>query len=202
MNRRYTFKSLSRGCIAALCVLFCAAALQAQSVSAGKWAQARDSVSEEELQKQVGAAKSMSDQLATWAKPVKESARPSTDNKLYSQSIILFDGSMHTVVPLGAVLHLPPALRSHVVSKATGDFTFWPNFLARNASWLSTKEVSLDMAKGDPKLARKVLQSVAKDTKLLVSVYKGCPISVLEPAPASASASTSASTDGSAKVSK
>jgi hypothetical protein len=153
--------------------------LHAQDQSAAKWAKARDVVSETDLREQAKTAKTMQDQLASMAKPVGD-VRPSSGNSLYTKSIILFDGEMHTVVPVGSVLHLPAPLRSKVISAPTGDFTFWPNFLKRNSAWLAAKEVPLEMAMGNSKLGRTVLNTVGKDARLLVSVYKSCPISILE----------------------
>lgn len=160
------------------------ACLQAQLAPAPpiQWDKARDTVTEEKLEKEAAAVRPMNDQLVAMMRPMPE-VRPSLESSLYRKSIILFDGEMHTVVPVGSVLHLPPALRNRVVAKPQGDFTIWPNFLKRNAAWLAGKEVPLKMAKGDAKLAAAVLRETAQSPLLLVSVYRQCPISVLEAAP-------------------
>jgi hypothetical protein len=148
------------------------------------WSHARDATSERDLQTAAGASRSMMDQLATMKRPLEDNI-PTSGNSLFSKSIILFDGEMFTLVPIGSVLYLPPELRNRILSQPQGDFTFWPNFLKRNTAWLGTKEVPLKMAQGDEKLAVNVLQEVKGGKKLLVSVYKDCPITVLEkPSPA------------------
>ena len=52
--------------------------------------------------------------------------------------------------------------------------------MKRNSAWLAAKEVPLEMAMGNAKLGRTILNTVGKDSRLLVSVYKSCPISILE----------------------
>ena len=144
---------------------------------------ARDVVSEAELRERIASTKSIAEQLATQTRPVTGTP-PNSSSSLYERSIILYDGEMHTLIPLGSVLHLPAELRSRIVTKATGSFTFWPNFLKRNAAWLGTREVPLDMAKGDAKAAKSVLSSLVKEPRLMVSVYRDGPISIMEAPPA------------------
>lgn len=141
----------------------------------------RDVVTEEELQKRAGASGTLKSQLqkAVEHAPVKN--RPSSESSLYRKSIILFDGQMHTVVPVGSLLRLPPAYRNRVIQKPQGPFTFWPAFLKRNESWLGTWEVPLKMAQGDEALAKRVLLQTAKESRALVAVYRGGPISILQP---------------------
>lgn len=167
---------------AAVCAVVCGGSLQAQEEPSLNWAKARDATSESSLLTAMSATRPLIDQLAGMKKPLTDVV-PSTGNSLYTKSLILFDGEMHTLIPVGSVLHLPVNLRSRVISKPQGDFTFWPNFLKRNSSWLAGKEVPLKMAKGDAKLAAAVLRETSTSTRVLVSVYKQCPISVLEAPP-------------------
>lgn len=149
----------------------------------------RDTVSESELKAQKARASGLGAQLAARTHPLKQ-PRPSTESSLYSQSIILTDGEKHTLVPVGSILHLPANLRDRVATEPKGDFTFWPAFLKRNAAWLAGHEVPLEMARGDRESAQRVLEQAGRDTRLLVSVYRGCPISILEAAPATANRET------------
>lgn len=157
---------------------------QAQSAPAKKGAP-REVVAEEDLRKTMLESKKLSGPLLSSSlktEPVPLTGpRPSTDNTLYARSIILYDGNEHTVVPLGSILCLPVEFQGCIVAQPTGKFTGWPKFLARNAAWLETHEVTLTMAKGDPAEAQKVLNSVKNGVKVLVSVYKGGPVSLLEP---------------------
>lgn len=145
--------------------------------------QTREVVTEEELKKLAQAENSLSSMLAKATTQAPVAARPSMESSLYRKSVILYDGTQHTVVPVGSVLQLPAGYRNRVVEKPVGTFTFWPAFLERNASWLGACEVPLSMAEGDPEVAKKVLASTARDSRVLVAVYRGGPITILEPVP-------------------
>ncbi len=152
----------------------------------------RAAVTEQTLRKQAGSATTLNALMAAKSKAVGET-RPSTESSLLSSSVILSDGEKYTLVPAGSILHLPATHRSHVVEKPQGDFTFWPNFLQRNATWLAAKEIPLTMAKGDAKAAQQVLHEVATERRVLVAVYKNGPITILEPKPGAADADKPAS---------
>lgn len=139
-----------------------------------------DVITEQALKAQVAGASKLSTALSARTSPVGD-VRPSSGSSLLTSSIVLFDGEMFTLVPVGSILNLPRAHRRKVVPEPTGVFTFWPSFLERNASWLRAKEVPLKMAKGDSKSAEAVLKETSADARVVVSVYKGGPISILEP---------------------
>ncbi len=109
--------------------------------------------------------------------------KPDLTPSLYKKSVILFDGDVHTVVPIGAILRLPPDYRGRVIDKPKGDFLFWPAFVEKNKNWVAGWEVPLAMAKGDAALAQNVMKQSSQETRVLVAVYKSCPITVLEPVP-------------------
>lgn len=142
---------------------------------------AREVTSEKALREKMRASKRMSDYKGAF-EPTAE-VKPDLTPSLYKRSIILFDGDVHTVVPIGAVLRLPPTYRSRVIDKPKGDFLFWPAFLEKNKNWVGGWEVPLAMAKGDATLAQNVMKQTAQDTRVLVAVYKSCPITVLEAVP-------------------
>lgn len=139
-----------------------------------------DVITEKGLQSQVASATKLDTALSARTSSVGE-VRPTSGNSLLTSSIVLFDGEKFTLVPVGAVLNLPRTHRQKVVSKPEGEFTFWPSFLERNASWLIAREVPLKMAKGDAKAAEAVLRETSAESRVVVSVYKGGPISILEP---------------------
>ncbi|WP_265595435.1 hypothetical protein [Verrucomicrobium sp. BvORR106] len=145
--------------------------------------QARDVVTEEELKKLAQPENTLSSMLAKATTQAPVAARPSMESSLYRKSVILYDGAQHTVVPIGSVLQLPAGYRNRVVEKPVGTFTFWPAFLERNAAWLGAWEVPLSMAEGNAEVAKKVLASTVKDSRVLVAVYRGGPITILEPVP-------------------
>jgi hypothetical protein len=174
MKRHLFFASDSRAFFAACLLTFCGNHVQAQ--------QARDVVSEDALKQQVGTVPPLKTQLTAKAKPLTTKP-PAIQSSLWARSIILGDGEKYTLIPVGAILHLPEALRSHVLSKPQGDFTFWPNFLKRNQAWLGAKEVTLTLSRGNAQEANALLKSVSRDPRVLVATYKGGPITILEAAP-------------------
>ncbi len=179
MNRVATASvTLRRGKIIALGVASLLGSLIAQEKSQNP---ARDVISESNLRQMVMATPSLKSQLKIQAKPVT-GAPPKMESSLWTKSIILSDGEKYTLVPVGSILHLPASLRSRVLAKPQGDFTFWPNFLKRNESWLGGREVTLGMSRGNRQAAKELLASVAHDQRLLVAIYKGGPITILEPA--------------------
>lgn len=143
--------------------------------------QAREVVSEERLRRNVSGAVGMKEQLKSKTMPVMGKA-PTAQSTLWSRSIILTDGENFTLIPVGSILHLPVDLRSRVAAKPVGEFTFWPNFLRKNSSWLEAKEVTLSMSRGNASEAKSLLRSVVRHPRLLVAVYKGGPITILEAA--------------------
>ena len=156
----------------------------------------RDAVTEKELVKRLESAPKLGDLLKPHARPRLPGApKPLPKPSPLSRFIILFDGEKHTLIPLGSILHLPVAHRARVVAKPRGPFTVWPKFLKRNVGWLSAKEVPLAMAKGDTKAAESVLREVATDDHAVVSVYKGGPISILEPASAASEVGDASKSD-------
>lgn len=144
--------------------------------------QARDVVKEQDLKQQATGARSLKEQLAATTKSVQPGQSPTVGHSLWAKSIILTDGEKFTLVPVGSILHLPAELRSRVVAKPQGDFTVWSNFLRRNSDWLAAHEVPLEMARGDSAQARAVYLGIARERRVLVAVYKGGPVTVLEPA--------------------
>ncbi|MEI6714198.1 MAG: hypothetical protein WCO60_10625 [Verrucomicrobiota bacterium] len=130
-----------------------------------------------------GLAQTANQHLASLAQKTRPaSTPPSSESSLLTSSILISDGDHFTIVPIGCVLHLPATLRSRVIPKPKGDVLFWPDFLKRNSSWITAKEVSLPMAHGDTKEARAILKQVETETRIVIAVYSGCPITILEPA--------------------
>lgn len=140
---------------------------------------ARDVISDGELAERMAGSGGTAAYVKKKAQPVV-GARPKPDTSPYTNSIVLSDGEMYTLVPNGAILHLPVQLQQYVVEKPVGNFLLWPSFLDRNEAWLAAQEVPLDMAKGDAKAAARVMNALVDPGKVLVSVYRSNPISVLE----------------------
>lgn len=111
--------------------------------------------------------------------PIKQ--RPVAESSLASSSIFLFDGTNCTIIPVGSILHLPAELQNRVAKGIQGNFVLWPEFLKLNKAWLLAQEVPLAMARGDSKAAEPILRSLSQESHAVVSVYRGGPISILEP---------------------
>lgn len=144
-----------------------------------------DTATPQSLEKDIQATASFDSQLLKLkAKPQFE-GRPDVQNSLLTSSLFLSDGKHYTIIPVGSILALPNQYRNRVIPQPAGDLTFWPNFLKLNSSWLAAKEVPLQMAKGDTKAGEAIMRSLSlsPSSRVLVSVYKNCPISILEPAP-------------------
>ena len=104
-------------------------------------------------------------------------ARPG-EQSLIQQSDILSDGNNWTLVPKGAVLHIPAALSNRVGAKPVGTLLSWIDFLTVNRGWLFTEEVTFDQAAGKTPIPPSRHDFWKKNGKVIVAVHLGGPISV------------------------
>ncbi|MEY4484647.1 MAG: hypothetical protein RL693_2099 [Verrucomicrobiota bacterium] len=104
-----------------------------------------------------------------------------TKPDLYRDAAILTDGESHTILPTGSVLGYTEALSNRLVDKKHGEFVFWPEFYHKNKSWIKLQEVDVAMAKGEVPLTEEMLKNLQTEEKMTIAVYKGNPVSVLEP---------------------
>src|SRR4051812_36968738 len=188
------FPVLALGCVLAIASAGPTARAQAgldNTVATAQRGATHDAITEQELRKQVEGTAKLESLMAKKTRPVGD-VHPAPESSFMTSSIFLSDGGTFTVVPIGAVLNLPPAHRHHVVEKPKGEFILWPTFLKTNSSWLAAREVPLKMAKGDPEIAKAVLRETSPDTHVVVSVFKGGPITILEPPPEGAVPANSA----------
>lgn len=119
----------------------------------------------------------------------------SGDQSIIRQSDILTDGTHWTLVPKGAVLHVPAAMASRVGSNPAGKLLPWMDFLVANRAWISTEETSFDQAAGKVPLLAERRASWQKFNKVVVAVHQGGPISVIVPEkPATTTTATAAAT--------
>lgn len=107
----------------------------------------------------------------------KEIIRPKEES-IISQSTILHDGESWTLVPKGAVLHTPLAMKDRVGAKPVGSLLPWTEFLTKNRAWLSTQEVDLAQAAGRSPLPADRAEVWFKLNKVVVAVHFAGPISV------------------------
>ena len=106
------------------------------------------------------------------------------EQSLIKQSDILHDGSNWTLVPKGAVLHVPAQMSPRVGAKPLGTLLSWNDFLTANRAWITTEEVSFDQAAGKKSLPDGRKEYWTTQTKVIVATHLGGPISVRTPAPA------------------
>lgn len=106
------------------------------------------------------------------------------EQSLIKQSDILHDGSNWTIVPKGALLHVPAQMSARVGAKPLGTLLGWTEFLTANRAWIATEEVSFEQAAGKKPVADTKKEFWATQTKVVVAVHQGGPISVRTPQPA------------------
>lgn len=144
----------------------------------------KDRVTGEEL-----SARRTASPVSTLTQPSAEEervARPSQES-IINQSLILTDGTNWTLVPRGAVLHLPEAHQGKVGGRPVGNLLSWTQFVAANRSWVSAEEITLRQAEGVHELDERRTAFWPKQDKIIVAVYLGGPISVVAPSNETAS---------------
>lgn len=102
--------------------------------------------------------------------------RPDSQS-IISQSTILSDGSRWTIVPQGAVVHIPENLKSRVNAEPAGELVSWNDFLTANHSWISTCEMDFEQAAGKAALPVERTAFWSKQNKIVVAVHQRGPIS-------------------------
>jgi hypothetical protein len=123
------------------------------------------------------------DPMIRLAKPADDQAGTvgTEPQSIIKQSTILNDGKNWTMVPNGAVVHLPPALKQRVNTPPAGTLLPWLEFLTLNRSWISTSEVTFDQAAGSQALPEERTSFWTKQNSLIIAVHQNGPISVLIP---------------------
>lgn len=105
---------------------------------------------------------------------VSRAASPS----IISESTILHDGTHWTLVPKGAIVHLPESLQSRVNVRPVGTLLPWADFLRKNRTWLVSSEVTFDEAAGNQAIPAERAARWESEEKIVVAVHSQGPISV------------------------
>jgi hypothetical protein len=100
------------------------------------------------------------------------------EQSIIKESAILHDGKHWTLVPKGAVVFIPTALKNRVNIKPVGTLLAWADFLVKNRSWITTTDISFDQAAGTESLPAERAAFWAKQDKVVVAVHQNGPISV------------------------
>jgi hypothetical protein len=101
------------------------------------------------------------------------------NQSIIKDSTILHDGQNWTLVPKGAVLHLPEAMKSRVNVRPVGTLLAWSDFLMKNRGWITTADVTFEQAAGTVALPEERAAHYRKLNRVVVAVHQTGPISVL-----------------------
>jgi len=145
-----------------------------------------DPVTPEEMAERQKISPASTIQQAQTTATVEAKVQRAGEQSLIKQSDILHDGSNWTLVPKGAVLHVPAQMTPRVGAKPLGTLLAWNDFLAANRAWISTEEVSFEQAAGKKPLNEDHKEYWTTQTKVIIATHQGGPISVRIPAPAEA----------------
>ncbi|MBK1791572.1 hypothetical protein [Persicirhabdus sediminis] len=106
----------------------------------------------------------------------KSSTRHKRD--LLAQSTILASKGTWTIVPKGAVVHVPEYLRKHVVVAPAGKLVSWAEFLKNNRRVVKSMEVQSDVANGLQPIDELVKEQMMLQRVIVVAVKNRNPIAV------------------------
>jgi hypothetical protein len=113
----------------------------------------------------------------------KPPSKPAKPKNYYDGATIIAVSGVHTVVPQGAVIYVPPSLTEMIVKEPQGKLMRWPEFLEKHSKWLNTRKVSWETAKGEDPIKEEERKTFAEGEKIIVAVFGKNPITVLEPPP-------------------
>lgn len=113
------------------------------------------------------------------AKEVPDPSKASQTGNIVDESDFLSFNGRSTLVPKGAILHIPPYLKDRLKFTPGNPLLPWGDFYAVNRAWITTVEVSRIQAEGNQALAEETSKSIGKSTSLVVATFKTGPISVL-----------------------
>lgn len=122
--------------------------------------------------------------------PTDESAALSSSREVSpAHSIVLHDGTNWTIVPQGALIHVPKTLQTRIADRRIGNLMSWKEFLAANREWLGAESVSIRQAEGTDALSERRLEYFSHQGRMIVAVHSGAPI-VMASGPESSVAQT------------
>jgi hypothetical protein len=137
-------------------------------------------------------------------RPSREAAaatpRERKPGDLVGRSTVLSYGGNWTIVPKGAVLHVPGFLRTRVDVPQQGTFVAWSDFYAKNRGWIHLQTVKMEQARGEKEMPEGLAEAYSKIGRVVVAVCHGGPIS-LRPATGGKAAPAAASGTGPVPVS-
>ena len=100
------------------------------------------------------------------------------EHGLTSRSSIISSLQDWTLIPKGAVLHVPPLYQKRVDGTRNGNLIAWPEFYRKNRNWIREVPITIQQASGENPLTAEFLQRSKSSGQILVTVCRGGPISV------------------------
>ena len=133
-------------------------------------------------------ARRQAHQKAEMPKGVVESTAPAAPVNMedkaaafMARSIFLVDGRNCTLLPLGAVIHIPKNRADSAVKTTPKPQLAWNKFYSSNLSWLREFELSVDEVMGKKEVDIERVKAATKSGAIVVCTYLKQPVS---PAPA------------------
>lgn len=159
--------------------IFCLAAFGTLAVAAPQKPVIRDRITPEELEAR--RAKSELPYKVLEGSGVKkaEVEKSEVDEvaDLMARSLFLSDGRRCTILPAGAVIHIPAAKEAQVSRSAPNlPMVSWSEFMRGNSSWIREFELDNDQVTGTKPFEPKVAQSLGGSGSLVVSTYLKQPV--------------------------
>lgn len=112
---------------------------------------------------------------------VVEGDDPSKTNRpadlLESSDFLCFSGAA-TLVPKGAILHVPESMKSRVAFAPGSAIVTWSQFSAENRGWIKTVELTLEQVTGKAPLPETLVDSMEKSRQVMIATVQGGPITV------------------------
>jgi hypothetical protein len=114
--------------------------------------------------------------------PIGEVTKKRSDQaSLVGRSTVLSFGDFWTLVPKGAVLHVPEGLKGRVGTAPSGRLLGWSEFYQRNRGWLRQQAVEVSHARGERLLDEEVVKNFTSLTQVVVATCHSGPISMKKP---------------------
>jgi hypothetical protein len=142
----------------------------------------RDAPKHEELAKRLAEFENPVRHLTTTAR-APDKREPWKPTSLLERSEFLSFNGVTTLIPKGAILHIPVSFRARICRKDGNRIVNWPDFHRLNRAWIDTVEVSRRQAEAEEPLPEQTLESIRKSPKVIVATFSRGPITVLKAPP-------------------
>ncbi|WP_367872418.1 hypothetical protein [Luteolibacter sp. Populi] len=94
-----------------------------------------------------------------------------------NSEFVVFDGNV-TILPKGAIIHVPDRYKANVVTKMQGNLMLWPEFVARYPGLVARMDVTMEEVTGTTPFKPERLLAERRRNLIIVGVLNGNPITV------------------------